>query len=78
MTNAERTYRGPIIERTVERGVLNGNAETSPSSFFDYALAVDDGTGEIVVIILWGMEKWGISGSNRSAHFYFHSWTVTP
>ena len=72
-----RTYRGPIIERQVESGIVHGSADTSSEFFFRRALAVDDGTGDIVIILPWDSEKWGVSGHNPSGHTCFQSWKVT-
>ena len=45
----KRTYRGPIIERKVESGIINTNEYIYCNR--SYCLAVDDGTGDIVLIV---------------------------
>ena len=73
-----RTYRGPIIERKVERAIVDDSEMTDTHILYSYALAVEDGTGEIV-IVFGRRNRWLMSSGNP--HRCFESagrWTVTP
>ena len=73
----KRTYRGPIIERDVESGIVNANEHRGRNEA--YALAVDDGSGDIVLIV-----KMRDTVDHFSVSYYnpvpedWRGWTVTP
>ena len=73
-----RTYRGPIIERKVETAIVNDSEMAGTRILKDYALAVEEGTGEIV--LLFGPSgDWLMSAGNPRRRFKSAGeWTVTP
>ena len=82
MTNdAERTYRGPIIERGVEDGVIEGS--DSEKIVPNYALAVDEGTSEIIIVFRSLQPYWSVSTASLyprvpGTDSLLIPWTVTP
>ena len=71
----KRTYRGPIIEQPIEWGLVVENGKTFTDE--DFALAVDDGTGEMVLIYVSSPSF--VSRFNPRTHFLlYRPWTVTP
>ena len=78
MSNAERTYRGPIIEMWVEAGIVNGNEwrERKPA----YVLAVDSGTGELVILLrlLQSRVRFVVSYYDPTHDPVVRKWKVTP
>ena len=71
-----RSYRGPIIERGVEWGVLERDANTLVS--LPHALAAREFTGELVIICLSVDEtEWFVSGWNEGGSQTQALWTVT-
>ena len=75
MTNAERTYRGPIIECAVEGGIPRGDRVMSISPA--HALAVDDGTGDIVIIYRHQMAYYVSVWNTAPPRIVGQRWTVT-
>ena len=71
-----RTYRGPIIERRVESGIVHSTGTRRRS--YTYALAVDDGTGEIVLLYSLDFLDSRFSVSYYSPSTRRRMWTVTP
>lgn len=67
-----RTYTGPLIDTWVEPGVTRPEGMRAM-----YALAVDAGSGELVLLYLWSGTVMNVSGHNGSRHTKFRMWTVT-
>ena len=72
----KRTYRGPIIERKLERGIVASNRWMYRSKM--YALAVDEATGDMVLLV-----KVNFATDNFHVSFYDPTctqqrWTETP
>ena len=84
----KRSYRGPIIERGVERGFLRANDHTQLKSA--YALAIDERTGRLTLLFelldaceIDGEEfesVWEITSEDPSQRRLGgrRLWTVTP
>ena len=72
----KRTYRGPIIERRAEYGIVYsyGNRDRT----YMYALAVDDGTGDVVLLVSLNLFDSRFSVSCYSPRTRRQMWTVTP
>ena len=74
----KRSYQGPLIESTVELGIIHQfTAPYSEVRIQEYALAVDAGTGELVLLCNWNDGKPTVSGVNPSGHTLFADWRVT-
>ena len=78
-----RTYRGPILVWNVELGVVIGNGQTYTDD--DFALAVDDGSGEIVLlslpypcISLISRQYAFVCSYNPTSHTKSRKWNTTP
>ena len=72
----KRSYRGPIIQSGVEGGILDAIANLGV--FNDYALAVDEATGDITLLYHCGREaQWRVSSGDPYPAEYA-MWTVTP
>ena len=73
----KRTYRGPIIEREVEQKVVFQQQPRRMIYKDRYALAVDDGTGELVLILEAFPGPFMVSSYNPTAHIRHYIWRVT-
>ena len=76
----KRTYRGPIIEREVEDGMIEGY--DSQKIVPRYALAVDEGTSEIIIVFCL-FQRWSVSTASLyprvpGTDSLLIPWTVTP
>ena len=71
------TYRGPIIERRVEGGIVNAHEHTDINKA--YALAVDEETGELVLVVEVSENPGHYNVSYYNPTFKTRrEWTVTP
>ena len=74
----KRSYRGPIIDRKIEAGIVNGWDTTKIPCPGLHALAVDDITGELIILYNIFPHTWVTSHANNGYHRPFTGWTVTP